>query len=264
MVETKKSEKSDGLKDALGIFTKKPLSGLMAIFIIVLIVFFTVKTKNDFSGYNRTIPAPNISVAGEGKVIIKPDVATVSIGVVKSAKNVGEAQGAATLVINNILAFLKTNGIAERDIKTTNYTINPQYDYRRDSFQPKIISYEVRQSLQVKIRDLTRSGEVLSVGTLGANDIGSLSFTVDDIEKIKEEARSLAIKDAMDKAQNLSKNLGVRFGKVIAFYESSGGGYPVYFGEAKVMTMSAQAPTPQVPIGENEIKAQVTLTYEIK
>ncbi len=230
-------------------------------FVAVLIVFFAVKIKNEISGDYRTIPAPSISITGEGKVVVKPDIATVSIGVVKSEKDVAKAQTEAAATLNKIIEFLKTKGVADSDIKTTNYGIGPRYDYKGTS--PRIIGYEVRENLEIKIRDLEKSGEILSVGSLGANDVGSLRFTVDDLNKVKEAARNLAIKDAREKAKNLSENLGVRFGKVIAFYESNGGIQPMYL-EDKSSGIGAGPVSVPVPIGQNEIKVQVTLTYEVK
>ncbi len=233
------------------------------VFTAVLIVFFAVKIKNEILGRYRTIPAPNISITGEGKVVVRPDIATVSIGVGRNDKEVAKAQSAATITINKVIEFLKEKGVEDRDIKTTNYSIGPRYDYRANS-QPKIIGYEVRQTLEVKIRDLSKSGEILSVGSLGANEIGSLRFTVDNLEKAKEEARNMAIKDAREKAKNLSKNLGVRFGRIISFYESNGGIQPLYLDD-KIMSFGGATPVPvSVPTGENEIKAQVTITYEVE
>src|SRR3989344_2455371 len=197
---------------------------MLVIFLIVVSVFYIVKTKNEFRGYNRAQPATTISVSGEGKEFVKPDIATISVGVVKQNVDLLKAQKEAADVIDRVLAVLKEKGVADKDQKTTSFNIYPQYDYR-DGVQ-KFRAYEVRQTLEVKIRDLSKVGEVLGgVAGAGANEIGSLGFTVDNPKMVQEKARTAAIKEAKEKARALSRNLGVRLVK-IANYSESGGERP--------------------------------------
>ena len=124
-----------------------------------------------------------------------------------------------------VVEFLKKQGVEEKDIKTVSYNVYPQYSYPRFD-TPQINGYEVTQKFEVKIRDLDKTNIILDGLVLaGANNIANVSFTVDDPEKLKEEARSKAIKDAKKKADALEDQLGIRLGKIVNFSENTGG-YP--------------------------------------
>lgn len=237
-----------------------------AVFVLVMLLalFAAVKTKTELKGYNRNFPAPTISVSGEGKVFIKPDIAKISVGVTKKNVDFVVAQKNATEVINKTINFIKSKGVEEKDIKTTSYNISPQYDYIKG--EQKFKDYEVSQNLEIKIRNLDKIGEILSgVTQSGANTVGSLRFEVDDMDKAKEEARAEAISEAKEKAKVLSKHLGVRLKKITSYYESDGGfPGPIYLSDSAFGKGGDFAPAPSVPAGENEIKITVSITYEIK
>lgn len=227
-------------------------------------LFLVVKIKTELKGYNRNFPANTISVSGEGKVFIKPDIALISVGVTKKNIDFVVAQKDATQVVNKTINFLKSKEIEEKDIKTTSYNIYPQYDYIKG--EQKFRGYEVSQNLEIKIHNLDSVGEILSgVTQSGANTVGSLRFEVDDIKKAKEEARNKAIKEARAKAKMLSDQLGVRLKKITSFYESDGGfPGPIYPSDAAFGKGGDFTPAPSVPTGENEIKINVSITYEIR
>ncbi|MBU0750016.1 SIMPL domain-containing protein [Patescibacteria group bacterium] len=131
---------------------------------------------------------------------------------------------------------------------------------------PRIVGYQVTQTVQVKIRDTAKVGEVLqALGDLGVQNISGPDFSQDDAEAGKDEARSAAIEDARAKAKVLAKDLGVHLGKVVSFYEDQGA-YPMYEGYAAkggaMMDMGQSAPA--LPVGENETKVIVNVTYEIR
>src|SRR3989344_1251537 len=233
--------------------------------IALLALFLAVKIKTEFGGYNRQFPPSTIMVSGEGSVFVRPDIATISVGVTKTNKDAGIAQKEASVVMDKVSKFLEDQGIEEKDIKTTIYDISPNYEYLPNR-SPKITEYRVHHVFQVKIRDLTKVGQVLSgVGVAGANDVGSLSFTVDDQDLSKKEAREKAIKSAKEKAKILSKQLGVRLNKITSYYESEGFNGPVYYDSAFAGKGGDFSPAPiSVPTGENEIKVNVSISYEIK
>jgi hypothetical protein len=242
-------------------YHKRGLKGLIGLFLIVLIIFVGAKAVNEIK---KPIDISNISritVSGEGKVFAKPDIGKVSISVVNEEKTVAEAQTKSAESINKVIEFLKSSGVEEKDIKTTNYSISPQYDYLEN--QGRVFrGYEVRQRLEVKIRDLAKSGEILAGATeAGANQVGSLSFTIDEEEIIKQEARQKAIENAKKKAQKLAKDLGVKLGRVVSFNESSFPSSPVFF-EARALDIGGGAPN--IPTGENEITVNVSVVYQIK
>ncbi len=241
----------------------------MVVFLAGLTIFFAVKIGNEWSGYNRTIPPNTITVSGEGKVLVKPDIAIINIGVIKEDADLEKVQQNAAGIMGQLTKFLKENKVDEKDIKTTSYSISPRYDYKEG--EQKLRGYEVFQNLEVKIRDLGKVSAILSgAASRGANQVGSLTFSVDDPKKAKDEARAMAIKDAKEKADNLSKNLGVSLNKIISYGESGGDNpFPIYaqadFGFGKGGALSAPPPVGgSAPTGENEIRVIVNLTYEIK
>lgn len=244
------------------------LNKLLSILAVVLIIFVGVRAYNGIieSKYigNDVYPNRVITVSGTGEVFAKPDIAKISVSVVKTAKTVIEAQAQHTESINKVVKFLKDSGIDEKDIKTTNYNIYPQYDYTHDSGQV-FKGYEISQSLDVKIRKIDEAGKIISgVTENGANQIGGVNFVIDDEDSLKRDAREIAINEAKEKAKQLAKDLHVDLERLISFNESNGGMmYNTFKGEGMggdIGPMSA----PSIPAGENKISVSVNLTYEIK
>lgn len=200
-----------------------------------------------------------ISVRGEGKVYTKPDIAIINLSVVTEGRNIKAVQDENSEKMNGVVSFLKGFGIEEKDIKTTNYALYPRYDYENSRI-PQIIGYEITQTLEVKIRDLEKIGEILeqSVG-VGINQVSSLRFAVDKDEELKEEARNLAIKDAKEKAKKLASQLGIRLLKISGYDEGADYTYPIY----RELGIGGAGETPEIQVGENEIVINVTLIYEI-
>jgi uncharacterized protein YggE len=201
----------------------------------------------------------SITVRGEGRVYTKPDIALVNLSVVTEGRNVKDVQEKNSEKMNKVIAFLKDFGISEKDIKTINYRIHPRYSYE-DRRIPRIIGYEITQTLEVKIRDLETIGELLEQSvSAGINQVSSLHFEVDDDEKVKQEARKLAIEDAKAKARKLASQLGVKLIKISGFDEATSFDYPIF----REFGIGGAAEVPQIQVGENEIVVNVTLIYEI-
>lgn len=225
---------------------------------------------------NRVAPR-QFSVSGEGKVAVAPDIAMVIAGVLTQAEKVGEAQSDNTKKSNAVIAFLKAQGIAEKDIKTIGYTISPQYQYFTSppcsSFPcppqrtAQITGYEVRHTIEIKIRDFAKTDAILDgVVVQGANEFGSVNFAVDDPERVLAEARAQAIQDAEKKARILAKTLGVRLDRTVGFFEGSDpvrayalAGKGGFGGDG----LSASQALEVAP-GEQEVRSIVTITYEFR
>jgi len=201
-----------------------------------------------------------ISVSGEGKVVAKPDIGQVSLSVISDALTVAVAQKDNTDKMNKITQAMKDLGVKEEDLKTTSYNIMPRYQYTAG--RSIIIGYEVTQTLDVKIRDLAKVGDILGqAAAAGANQVGSLSFIFDDPEALQSEARQKAITQAKQKAKDLAGSLGVGLGKVVSFSENSvGQPIPMYASDALGKGGGA---VPEIQTGQNEIRINVYLTYEI-
>jgi uncharacterized protein YggE len=217
-----------------------------------------------------------ISVTGTGEVVSIPDVATVSFTVTENAKVISDVQSKASEKINKVIASLKQNGIEEKNIKTTSYSINPHYDYIQGECNQFICppgksvlsGYDVSQSIEVKIRDLKNAGKILeTIGSLNVQNVGGLMFTIDDINKVKAQARDKAIESAQTKAKELSKKLGVKLVRVTGFYDSSEEQY--YARETMVADGYSATPAkmtvaPQLPQGEQKVTARINISYEIR
>lgn len=255
---------------------KKNLFGMLTIFLLITTIFMVFKTITAYkeSAFVGLEGQSTITFTGKGEVFAIADVATFNFSVVETSSTVAKAQEASAEKINAIMNYLKEQGIEEKDIKTANYNVYPKYEWRRTTvceggFCPDgknvLVGYEASQTITVKVRDTEKSGTLLTgVGGLGASNISGLTFSIDDEEAVKREARKLAIEDAQNKAEQLAKDLDVKLVRIISFSES--GDYPIYAYD-KAMGMGiggGEAVSPQVPVGENQIISNVSITYQIK
>lgn len=240
---------------------------LLGTFLVVLIIFFAVNVSNKIKEgryIGQDIISKNtIYVTATGDVFTKPDLTVVSFSVVNEAKTVTEALSENAGKINAIIEYAKSRGVDAKDLKTTNFSINPRYEYPPQEGERILTGYEVSQSLEIKIRDLGKIGELIEGATAnGANQVGNLYFTVDNQDKINAEARQKAIDEAKTKAQELSSQLGVKLGKIVNFSESGFSPIPIYYGLEKAVGLGGAAP--QIETGENKVSVTVTITYEIR
>ncbi len=253
---------------------------------LLLIALFAVTLK-EYHYVGRDIMAQTtIVVNGEGEMYQKPDMATVSFGIMGEAKTPTEAGNSVETRMKKIEEFLASAGVGKEDIKTIDYGLYPKYEYIRSmstcpevklptgmSYPPcvpdakQVLSgYQVSQTVEVKIRSLDNAGKV--VGGLtdnGATNISGLSFMVENDEKIRAQARDEAIKDAQVKAEELARQLGVKLVRIVSFNEGSN--YPMYnYARGGMMDkMSVEAPSvPSIPVGQNKYMSNVSVVYEIQ
>jgi len=219
----------------------------------------------------------SISVTGEGEVFAKPDIATFSFSVNAKEADASAAQSKSAESVNAIMSYLKEKGVEDKDIKTTGYNLNPRYEYPQTvctqwncppAGEPKLIGYEVTQSIEVKVRKPDDIGMLISgVGELGATNLYGPTFTIDDDSVLNAEARGKAIADAKVKATKLAADLGVRIVRMTGYWEDQGA-YPVPYGigggEMMKVASADAAITPQIPTGENTITSRVSMTYEVR
>lgn len=235
------------------------VSALFLVLIISGVVGIFNKIKEGYYIGADVAYKNTISVRGEGRTYTKPDVAIMSLSVVTEGANLKNVQEENSKKMNSVINYLKDFGVAEKDIKTISYRIQPRYSYEERKV-PRIIGYEVHQSLEVKVRDMEKIGEILEGSVdVGVNQVSSLRFEVDDDEPFKEEARELAIKDAKEKAKKLASQLGVKLIKISGFDEGTSFDYSIY----RELGVGGGTEVPQIEVGENEIVVNVTLIYEI-
>lgn len=243
------------------------LSGLL---LAVLVVFVGLKAWNAYAEHSRIGVAVRdrdvMSVDGTGKITTTPDVALVTLGVQTDAATVRAAQQENTKKMNAITAMVKGQGVAEKDLTTAGYSIYPRVDW--NSGKQTILGYTVTQSLSVKIRDLDKTGDIISqAGDLGANQVGGINFTIDEPEALRDQARDKAIADAKKKAEALARQLGVTIVKAVSFAEQGVGGpiYPMYSKTMEYDVANGQiaAPAPDIQTGSQDVVSNVTVVFEI-
>lgn len=219
---------------------------------------------------DKTNQQDRFSVVGSGTVYAKADIANIEVGLKTGAKKTAaEATAESTKKMNEIVAELKKLGIEDKDIKTNNYNLSPVYNYTNERGQ-ELVGYEVTQNMTLKIRDLGKIGDVISKTTeKGANQIGNIAFTIDDEFALKNQARELAIQKAQEKAALIAKQSGMKLGEVKSVYENADVNPPIMYNytNAKMdlaVGNEAAVSAPSIQSGQNEIKVEVTLVYEVK
>jgi uncharacterized protein YggE len=238
--------------------------------VFALLLAGPVRLGGNAAAQDQDTPAPTptlpatIDVAGHGAVTLAPDTASVSLGVTINEETLAAAQAAATARMAAILAAVQAAGVEDRDIKTTSYRVDLMHD-RDDNGNPtRVIGYQVRNTIAVKVRDLDALGALLdAVVAEGATDVYGVSFFVDDPSAAASQARQLAVEDAMGKANELATAAGVAIARVTYITETyAPPPAPRDFaGDAAAAAPLAEA----VPVqaGSTEISVDVQMTFEL-
>ena len=203
----------------------------------------------------------SVSVSATGTVKVTPDVAYTTVGVVTQKKKMQDAQAANRDLMNAVVAALKAAGLTDDDIRTTNYSVYPVYDYM-DASQ-KITAFEVNNTVELTIRDIDKVGAVLdAAAAAGANTSYSVSFDLLDKSPVYNKALTAAMEAARTKADTLAAAGGFAIKGVLNVSE----GYnstPVYYEYAAAEDNSGKAPT-YISAGDLDITASVSVVYEIE
>ena len=270
--------------------TGEKLRKALLVTVSVLALFLLIQTIGSVMGWKYVgsgVAATNtISVSGHGEMLAVPDIAMFTFSVVSDKATVADAQADATAKANAVSDYLKAQKINQKDIQTTDYSVNPQYDYQ-NSVCPAVTpaagngaptavycppgkqvlrGYEVRQTTTVKVRDTKVAGDLLAgVGGKGATEVSGLNFTFDDPTGIASQARDKAIADAKQKAESLAKSLGVSLVRVTSFSENgSGTPRPMAYTTTGNQAMDSKAVAPEISTGQNKLTDDVSITYEIR
>ncbi|WP_395450690.1 SIMPL domain-containing protein [Aminobacter sp. UC22_36] len=210
-------------------------------------------------------PSPRIIVTGEGEASVAPDLALLSLSVMREAKTAREALDANNDAMAAVIAAMKTAGVAERDLQTAGIQIQPRYNYTNKpdgSQDAELVAYQVINTLSVRVRDIAKTGEILDKAvSLGVNQGGGITFTNEKPEGVITEARKLAVADAIAKAKVLAEAAGVNLGKVLEIADQSYAPPPMPM-QAKSFDRAAGAAP--VEAGENAYRVQVNVTFELK
>jgi uncharacterized protein YggE len=211
---------------------------------------------------------PRIQVTGQGSIDLVPDMAVLDLTVTREARTAHEALDANSAAMQKVLEAMQAEGIEARDLQTSGFSIQPKYVYppakpsgEREPRQ--ITGYTVRNSLSVRVRDITAVGRILDTSvTLGVNEGGNITFTNDDPSEAIREARIKAVRDASDKAKTLARAAGVKTGRILEISEQSFSPRPMPMASAE-MRLARSSDAVPVATGENTYKVTVNIAYAI-
>ena len=226
-------------------------------------------------GQNIIDPERSISFTAEGKVLAKPDIARLSFSVITQGEKAEQVQKENNEKTQKAIEFVKKKEVKQEDISTTQYNLTPLYDYDwckkageiiYRSCPPKIIGYQLTQTIEAKIRDFNKINEIIGgLSEFGVNQISEVSFGIDDPEDYRNQARIEALKKIKNRARILARESGINLGRIINISESPNS-YPFYrFAKTEELSTDAPgaAPAPLEP-GTKEIIVTITVSYEIK
>jgi uncharacterized protein len=232
---------------------------------LFLLLFTKVVGPIPFSVNSVTTTKTDLfTVNGEGEAAAVPDTARVSIGITKTANTVASAKDEVNKVTNEIIESFKKLGVEEKSIKTTNFSVNPNYEYTGSKQTTN--GYTVSQDLTIEVKPVDKANEAVDLAAeKGANVVGGVQFVLNDAdrEKLEMQAREQAIKKAKTKAQDIAGAAGIRLGRIVNIMES-GIPAPVMF-DKMAMGRAEDAvanQSTQLQPGENTIHVSVTLSYE--
>lgn len=204
-----------------------------------------------------------ITVVGEGSASAKPDIARTTIGVQVTAPALADALKQNNDKMNVIVAKIKSLGIADKDIQTSSYSVNPVHNTGKGS-PNDIVGYQVSNNVALTIRDLDKAGTVLDqITQAGANNIYGISFAIDNLTKLQTEARAKAMTDAQSRADDLARLAGVARGDVLVVSEVIQSNPVPLFAAAPAAARSADS-EPSVETGELSVQMRVQVVYAIR
>lgn len=237
---------------------------IVAILVVAGIAAIAIVMNNKDKSEDR------FTISGSGVVYAKADIANITVGLkTETKKTAAEATVESTEKMNGIITALTDLEIDEKDIKTTDYNLRPVYTWIENQGQV-LQGYAVSQNVAVKVRDLSQIGDVIARTTEeGANQVGNVSFTIDDEYELKNQARELAIEKAKEKAEMIADQAGMKLGEVKGVYEINNDYREVsMYSNVKMESLSADGAgtmvSPNIQSGQNEIRVEVSLSYEVK
>ncbi|MDZ4278560.1 MAG: SIMPL domain-containing protein [Dehalococcoidia bacterium] len=236
--------------------------GLLATVMVFAALAFACTTET------RVLPAEQqargVTVSGSGSVFGEPDVAVLTLGVQAEANTVGEARAQAAEAMEGVINALKDGGVAEEDIQTTRFSVQPRFEFIDE--RQELQGFTVDNIVTAKIRNIDDAGDLLDAALEAAGDRGrveNLQFIIDDPSALEQEARQQAMEEARQKAETLAEAGGVDLGTPLSISESTAAPPIVFQGAgAAELAQDEEARTPIEP-GELEVQVQVQVVYEL-
>ncbi|MBI4200293.1 MAG: SIMPL domain-containing protein [Chloroflexi bacterium] len=209
-----------------------------------------------------------ITVSGTGRVTVTPDLAILSLGVEARARTVQQARDQAAEAMRRVMDALKQGGLADKDIQTQVFNIQPEYVWNEFARRQEITGYRVTNTVTAKARKLDTLGTLVDQAAEAGGDlvrINGIGLTAENPAQFEAQARELAVKDAVAKAQQFARLTGVALGKLVYIAES-GGFVPVIRDvalEAKALGAPSTAPPSPISAGEMDVSISVQAVFNI-
>ncbi|BDI34023.1 SIMPL domain-containing protein [Capsulimonas corticalis] len=212
-------------------------------------------------GDRLVMQSEGITAHGHAETKVKPDILKATLGVTTISRSQADAVSANATRAKAVLAALHSGGVADKDIQTQYYTVQPQYDYKKS---PAVLTgYQVSNSIQVTVRDLTKGGVIIDQATkAGATDVNDLTFDLSDRKKAEGAALVAAVANARSKADLMAGASGVSLGRLISLDEGTAPTFEPVMFKSRAMAADTSDTTPVVP-QEIVVTADVTVVYDI-
>jgi uncharacterized protein len=208
------------------------------------------------------IAGTRLDVSADGAVTRAPDIATVTAGVVTQASNAASAMADNARKMAATVAALKRAGVADKDIRTSSLSLQPQYRYTEGQ-PPAITGYQASNQLTVTFRDIQRAGAILdALVAAGVNQIGGPDFALEHPDAALDEARVQAVQKARAKAEVYAKAAGLSIKRIVAIGEA--GGYSPQPPRPMMMAMARAKEATDLQPGEEKIGVTVNVTFELQ
>lgn len=205
---------------------------------------------------------PQINVSGEGKIMVMPDQAVVTIGVVNTGADAAEVKKKNDETVAAVVKYLKSIKMPESDYQTQRVNLHRNYDYTKKKY-----SYVASQTMSITLKDITKyDGMMMGLMDAGINDIQGVEFKTSKLSQYESEARVKAIENARQKANDYAGALGVKVGTPLLVTDNSQPFYPVPMRTMMYKDAMAESAAPEqtLAIGEITITANVNVSYSIQ
>lgn len=229
-----------------------------------LLVFVTSARAQTDAPVTQNSEPRTLSINGNGKISISPDIATINIGVQTESDNAQEAVASNNQQSQALLNTLTDAGVAEKDIQTSDFSIFPRQEYDNTGQPTGTITYLVNNTVTVTVRDLDNIGIVLDAAVkAGANNIYGIQFDIEDREFAQQQAMTIAMENAQARAEVLAEAAGVELGDILSLQTYLGSGSPIPYVKGYEMAVQETAMSVPVSPGEMQVIVDVSVVYEI-
>jgi hypothetical protein len=209
---------------------------------------------------SQTISGTRLDVSATGDVTRVPDIAIISAGVVTKAPTAQAALQQTAARMEKVRAALTAAGVADRDIQTSNISLNPEYRYQENQ-SPQLTGYTASNEVSVRFRNLSNAGKILdALVAQGANQINGPTLTIDNTAAALDEARGKAIAAGRARAEMYARQLGMRVVRLLAVSENGGD-----FSQPIMVTGTLmRAAAPRIDPGEQKLQVNLAMTFELQ